>query len=127
MTAVRAPALPAPSNPGEVWEGASRPLPCGRSAGLAGAIESWGEVSEGGRSPPPRLKLPVLLEPPVDRAAGDPERLRRLFLVVVVDGQRAQDQLLLDLGERGHRLGGERGGDGGPRGEAGQVGERDLL
>src|SRR2546429_4375816 len=34
----------------------------GSSAGFAGAIDSWGEVSEGGRSPPPSLVSDARIE-----------------------------------------------------------------
>src|SRR5438876_166685 len=61
-----------------------------------------GDAGRGKSTPGVDLELAVLLEPAVDRPAGDTEGARRLFLVVAVDGQGAQNQLLLDLGQRGH-------------------------
>src|SRR6266545_7735089 len=79
LLTVRAPALPAQALPGGGMGGGRRgPLPginarvgkklapCHRcsSAGFAGAIPSWGEASEGGRSPPPSFLWEVVTQPP---------------------------------------------------------------
>src|SRR5207245_4235900 len=73
------------------------------------------------------LELAVLLEPAVDRPARDAEGARRLFLVVVVDGQGAEDQLLLDLGQRRHGAPGHGRRHRRPGREAGQIRQRDLV
>src|SRR6184192_219910 len=73
------------------------------------------------------LQHPVLFQAPIDRPARDAERRRRGLLVVLVKRQGPQDQLLFDLGELwdgAARLGDRRRLAGG---EAGQVGEGDLL
>src|SRR5260370_22374761 len=66
------------------------------SAGLAGAIDSWGEVSEGGRSPPPSL----VANPRVQI------RIREVDEEVQADDHRRDDQVhrlhhgIIDLSER---------------------------
>src|SRR5512144_2884516 len=45
------------------------------------------------------LEHAVLLESAVDRAPGDAESARGGLLVVLVEGEGAQDEILLDIGE----------------------------
>src|SRR5439155_12775230 len=53
----------------------------GSSAGFAGATDSWGEVSEGGQSPPPRFQeasmaVTVYIPTPFRRATNNRDRLQ---------------------------------------------------
>src|SRR2546428_12639831 len=67
--------------------------------GFPGTLRTLGGL--GAISGPPVLSEDsVLLETAVDRAARDAQRLGRRFLVVLEHGERLEDELALDVGQR---------------------------
>src|SRR5712691_12878227 len=73
-----------------------RPCSGSPSRQWAGGESEIGEETSGS-------ELAVLLEPAVDRPPRDAQRAGRFLLVVVEHGERAKDQVLLHLGQRGKR------------------------